>query len=287
MSNDDEEKVLLFFGSSEVSTFSLARDNMVRIQRFKGATAKGLGQENENSKQILHTIKVKYSHVDVRAVLFMFGSVDCKLSYYYKLCNASDVQELQELMKDPDVFMTECAMRYISFIRSLQPVLEEKQACGIVIGVEPNGTPPDMVYGQCVRYMIIADTPANSARVKASIARHHPDKLRKTFNSVLRAMCARHGLAYVDIDNYVYDDEAEGNLSRSVVKSDYKDPYSTCIHLNWEATLLHYRHELRKLGITISDTLDLKRTREEYLETKAKRSLKKRGKTLRNMDDEV
>jgi len=282
----NDESVLLFFGSSVVNTFSLARDDRVRIQKFKGATAKGLGQANANSEQILHTVKSKYSHKDIKAVLWMFGSIDCKLSYYYKLCNATDPHDL---IKDPDIFMTECATKYFSFIRSIYDTLKEKQAQSIVFGVEPNGTPPELVYNQCVRYMVIPDTPENSARVKASVARHHPDKLRKTFNSILKAMCVHHGLTFLDIDDHIHDAEALASLSRSVVKSDYRDPYSTCIHLNWEANLVHYADKLQKLGITLNGTLDLEKTREEYLAEKATRPSKRRKipTALRPVDSEI
>jgi hypothetical protein len=93
---------ILFFGSSPVNTFSLAKDERFRINRFRAATAKGLGQDNANSRIIQDIITRKYANQAIEAVIWMFGTIDCKFSYYYKLCT-------ERTIPDPHQTMIECA----------------------------------------------------------------------------------------------------------------------------------------------------------------------------------
>jgi hypothetical protein len=109
---DDDESVSLFFGSSVTGMFSLLYCNSIRVNRFPGATAKGLGQGNAKSKSIEHTILQKYARTRIQALVWMFGSIDVKFSYYFKLCSGEE-------MPDPDAIMMSCAVKYMTFVRSM------------------------------------------------------------------------------------------------------------------------------------------------------------------------
>jgi len=71
----------LFFGDSFVRLFGLVKHREVRLQAFKGASAKGLTREtNENREQIE---KVMAVHPAAQMAVFVFGNVDVHLSWFW------------------------------------------------------------------------------------------------------------------------------------------------------------------------------------------------------------
>jgi hypothetical protein len=275
MGDDDSESVFLFFGSSVTSMFSLLNCDSVRINRFSGATAKGLGQENENSKSIEHVILKKYSHTPIHTLFWMFGSIDVKFSYYFRICRKDTI--------DPDVAMTDCAAKYMSFVCSMHAKTNAKT---VVIGCEPNGAPPDRVYAQMLKYGIVLDTPFNRRAVCDAVQAHHPDLLRQKFNNTLKEICRANGFHYIDIDSEILKKDAlhlDSNLS--IVKDEHVDISDICVHLNWESNVVKYIPQLHKLGLLVEETADLENTRREYIDEKLNRREKKRPRLARGVAD--
>ena len=270
---DDDPKIYLVIGSSASGMFQLVYGSQVRVLRYTTATAKGLGQNNTNSKHIWDMLSTKYAHVDISAVIWLFGNVDTKFSYYYKLCR--EWQGTLHDKPDPDSVMEGCAISYMSFVKKVHDsFLSKKGTKTIIIGAEPNGAPPALMFDQCVKYFVAQDTEENRARVTDSIAVHHPDRLRKSFNSTLRDQCATNGFHYLDLDDEVLLPYGLDTLASSVVKEDYVDINPSSVHLNWEGMLLLYIKKLRTFDVTIEDTLDLEQTRDAYLKEKQCRKRK-------------
>jgi len=277
MGDDNEESVDLFFGSSVTGMFSLMFNGSIRINRFPGATAKGLGKGNANSKTIEHTLLCKYAHKPIRSVFWMFGSIDVKFSYFFKLCTAPD----EEL--DPDAMMMGCAVKYMDFVRDMHNKVNAKT---VVIGCEPNGAPPNKVYEQLLKYEIILDTPQNKNRVQEAVSLRHPDLLRLTFNDTLKHLCRVSGFIYMDIDDAILKPGAlRLPPSQSIVQEEYADIIDTCVHLNWEANVVKYMPQLNAIGIDVSETLDLESTRKEYVVEKLQRPIKKKPRFARGVQD--
>ena len=275
MNDDKEGSVILFFGSSVTSMFSLLYCDSARVNRFPGATAKGLGQGNPNSKSIEHIILKKYANTPIHTLVWMFGSIDVKFSYLFKLCK----QEIS----DPDAMMMSCAINYMNFVRKMHAATN---AMTVVIGCEPNGTPPDRVYEQMLKYDIVLDTPENKKKIQLAVHARHPDYLRRTFNDTLKQLCKVNGFHYVDIDDAILKTDAlHTPYNLSIVLDDHVDILDICVHLNWEANLMKYIPKLQKLGLQIDDTLDLENTRQEYIHEKSNRRIKKRPKIERGVDD--
>ena len=272
----------LFFGDSNVGTFSLSTDRRVCVHKFKGGTAKGLGARNGNSRRILELV-VEPRECGVSAVVWMFGSVDCRFTYYFKLCCQEGPPPT------PETCMDECARAYMSFVAEVH---EQLPLCGgaraLVLGVEPNGAPPALLYEQCARYLVVPRTAANEQLVNDSIRACHPEVLRLRFNATLRALCAsRRGFTYLDLDATLLG-PLKG-LSESVVRAEYVDPYPTCVHLNWEAVLPAYGALLKPCGVDLGEVAGLSETRSAYLAEKLLRPLKRRPPSLdlRGVDSDL
>ena len=259
----------LFLGASDIQAFGICKDWRCRIHKFKAATAKGLGQGNQNSQKILQIVQRARS---TRVVVWMFGTVDVKFSFLHKLCTQQDVES--------DSTMMMCAVRYMEFVKRVHSLLPPA-AKTIVIGVEPNNTPPIRLFEQCVKYRVMADTEENKRIVKDEVARQHPEAMRQTFNDILQHLCKVNGFEYLDIDDGLLTDCRDPNVS--VVTPVYRDAYELCIHLNWEGTVALYQPKLRALGVDLHiDLGELERTRKEYLEEKAARPQKRKA-----MDDRL
>ena len=188
--SDDNDDVYLFIGNSDVGTFKLVYGSQVRVMRYSTATAKGLGQNNKNSQSIWETLHSKYSRVDLSAIVWVFGSVDAKFSYYFKLCHEWDGRETDR--PDPYKLMEECAVKYVQFVKKVHDEFllpKQTNAKTVVLGAEPNGAVPSLLFEQCVKYFVTPDTPENKRRVMASIAQHHPDSLRLKLNESLKKEC--------------------------------------------------------------------------------------------------
>ena len=270
---EDDSKTYLVVGSSATGMFQLVYGSQVRVLRYTTATAKGLGQNNKNSQHIWDMFSTKYANVDISAVIWVFGNVDTKFSYYYKLCREwnGDIQDKPR----PDTVMESCAISYMSFVKKVHDsFLSKKGIKTIVLGAEPNGAPPTLMFDQCVKYFVAQDTKENRTRVTDSIATHHPDCLRKSFNSTVRDQCLANEFHYLDLDDQLLVPYGSDTLGTSVVKEDYVDITPSSVHLNWEGTLLLYIKKLRTIGVSIDDTLDLDQTRDAYKKEKQCRKRK-------------
>lgn len=273
---DSDDDTYLFIGSSSVATFRLVYGSKVRVLRFSAATAKGLGQDNKNSQDIWDTLQTKYARVDLSAIVWMFGNVDTKFSYYYKLCEEWTGNDADA--PDPFELMEECAVKYMQFIKKVHSkflIPKGNSAKTVVIGAEPNGTVPKMTFEQCVKYFVARDTLENRKRIDDAIQEHHPDLLRRKFNDTLKGLCVDNDMAYVDVDDTLLTQQAIPEaLDISVVKPEYVDISPSSSHINWESVLKLYINKLKQVNVCIDETLDLAHTRTEYLNEKQSRKRK-------------
>ena len=255
-----DRDISLFFGSSLINTFALAQEERFRINRFKGATAKGIGQDNNNSRMIWNIVTHKYSNESPEAIIWMFGSIDCKFSYYYKLCTEHNIP-------DPQKTMIECATKYIHFVSKVHTFFKGKGTKTIIIGAEPNGSPPCKTYEQCVHYCVIPETQDNKQKILESIQTTHPDQLRQIYNNTLVQLCSENGFEYISIDDKLVNPGVI-DLNTSIVIPDFTDILDMSVHLNWEANLLFYKEKLKDKNFAIETKLDLTQSRQAYLEEK-------------------
>ena len=244
----------LFFGTQSVKMFSLAKNNTFKVNRFTNATALGLGKEDRNSRKIISTCSEIES---VNAVVLAFGGTDCKFSYYQRLC-------AEDTPPDPEIVMIKCAAAYMDFVCRIEELMKPKGAKIIVIGAEPNGSPPSKTFAQCVHYAMVADRAENREKIEDNVKSLHPDELRKTFNATLKHLCSVHEVEYMDIDEFILEDTIIDH-DKSVVKQEFRDVMDISVNLNWDENLLLYRAKLRPICVFISTALNLKHEREVYV----------------------
>ena len=258
----------LFFGTQSVKMFSLAKNTTFKVNRFAHATAAELGGESRISRKITDTCSATDS---VNAVVLTFGGTDCKFSYYRRPCT-------EDNPPDPETAMIKFAAGYMDFVCRVKELMKPKGAKIIVIGAEPNGSPPSKTFAQCVFYKMVADTAENRRKIEDSVETKHPDELRKTFNSTLKHLCSVHEMEYIDIDEFILETDAT-DRDQSVVKKKFCDIMDVSVNLNWDENLLLYRAKLRPICVFISAALNLKHDREAYLVDKSA-WLAKRQKTM-------
>jgi hypothetical protein len=273
---DQDQQTYLVIGDSTVGLFKLVYGSQIRVLRYSTATAKGLGQNNKNSQLIWDMLSTKYARVNLSAVIWLFGNVDTKFSYYYKLCKEWDGNA--ESKPDPFLLMKQCASTYMQFVKKVHDTFlatRDTKPKTVVIGAEPNGAAPCLIFDQCVKYYIAPDTDVNKRRVQESVTSHRPELLRRQYNTSLEQICKENGFDYIDLDDKILKEESlTSNPQLSVVKDEYIDISPTSAHLNWEGNLKLYIAKLRETGICICDTLDLDQTRDEYLKEKQHRKRK-------------
>ena len=257
----------LFFGTQSVKMFSLAKNTTFKVNRFANATAAELGGEGRISRKIIDTCRATES---VNAVVLTFGGTDCKFSYYKRLC-------AEESPPDPETMMIKCAAAYMEFVNSIRDAMNPKGVKIIVIGAEPNGSPPSKTFAQCVFYKMVADTAENRRKIEDSVETKHPDELRQTFNGTLKHLCSVHEMEYIDIDEFILEPDTT-DRDQSVVKKKFCDIMDVSVNLNWDENLMLYRAKLRPICVFISAALNLKHDREAYLVDKSA-WLTKRQKT--------
>ena len=256
----------LFIGCSDAGMFTLTNDKSVEVLRFSGATAKGLGRGNRNSEEILRAIACRLKLAPIKSITWVFGSVDVKFSAYYRICEKNEaVSNLRDSMMS-------CAVKYMEFIRKVHAIVKSSgcESKIIVLGVEPNGAPPNIVYRQCLKYKVLSDTEENVRRVGKAVDECHPDLLRRSFNDILKQMCDVSEFRYIDIDEYIVNECGLKDYKISMTKPEFADIVSSCVHLNWEKNLVLYLLKLKEIGIDIKKPLDLDRKREKYIGEKLK-----------------
>lgn len=254
----------LFFGTQSVKMFSLAKNTTFKVNRFTNATVMGLGKDDRNSRKIMNACNAAES---VNAVVLVFGGTDCKFSYYQRLCT-------EQTPPDPEVTMIKHAVTYIEFACRIKDLMKPKGAKIVVLGVEPNGSPPSKTFAQCVHYSMVENTMENRRKIEDSVEMNHPEELRKAFNTTVEHLCAVHELEYMDIDEFILE-ESTPDRDQSVVKPEFRDVMDISVHLNWDENLMLYRAKLRPICVFISAALNLKHGREAYVMEKSSQLAKK------------
>ena len=152
----------------------------------------------------------------------------------------------------------------MDFVYRIEDLMKPRGAKIIVIGAEPNGSPPSKTFAQCVLYKMVADTAENRRKIEDSVETNHPEELRKTFNGTLKHLCSVHEVEYMDIDEFILETDTT-DRDQSVVKKKFCDIMDVSVNLNWDENLLLYRAKLRPICVFISTALNLKHEREVYL----------------------
>lgn len=207
---------VVFFGDSFVRMFGLIEHASLRVHAFKGASAKGLGrQQNENRRKITEIVQ----RAPAERLVFLFGSVDIHLSYYYK----------KYTLKEGEIDIVEIANNYVDFVASL-PV--QAHATRTIVGIYPSPLEDDVValslasMGSITEDLISTVGASDDSKLDA-----RQERVQR-FNQALKKQCQRCSLDYIDAFDDVLDPQ------KNTVKDIYRDVSDYNIHIVWETTML-------------------------------------------------
>ena len=151
---------VLFFGDSFVRLFGLIKHSDVRVRGFKGATAKGIGkQDNPNALEISRTLgdRMDSSSSDpLDRVILSFGNVDVHLSYFYKKYGESG----------ETIDLVGIAESYADFAASMMPPTPPGGEGGggaeiVVIGAYPSPPEDEFLIPSLVSYGTLTEEQAS------------------------------------------------------------------------------------------------------------------------------
>lgn len=240
---------VVFFGDSFVRMFGLIEHRNLSVRAFKGATAKGLGRiGNANRDSIIRIVRATPS---LERLIFLFGSVDVHLSYYYK----------KYTKEEGEIDLEKIATDYVDFASSL-PVQEH--VTRTIVGIYPSPLDDQAVASSLAFMGTIAEEliPVVSAANDSKLVSRQERVLR--FNQALLKRCQERGLDYMD----AYDDLID--TQSNTIKDIYRDVSDYNIHIVWETTMLLWLEKFPWLKAYIACGFEdkLRQTLKEYLKTK-------------------
>jgi hypothetical protein len=273
-----QKKQVIFFGDSFVRMFSLIEHKDLTVRAFKGASAKGLGRiDNENRASIVRTVRTMMNNddgvvVEQRRLVFLFGSVDVHLSYYYK----------KYTMNEGEIDLEQIAIDYVDFCVSLlqrpPPVGDDHDPSNngrddhdpvstttvTIVGIYPSPLDDEAVGLSLAAMGSIAEEliPIVAAADDSKLQQRQDRVLR--FNAALAKRCRETGIEYID----AYEDVLDP--SSNTIKDMYRDVSDYNIHIVWETTLLLWLEKFPWLQqyVAIGFQDKLRQTLRDYLKTK-------------------
>ena len=238
-----------FFGDSFVRLFGLIDEPTIKVRGFKGGSAKGLGREDNENRNVI-TSAVERMGSNVERLVFVFGSVDVHLSFYY-----------MKYVKGADIDLDDIAESYVDFVAGLP---SDPSVIKTVVGVyfsplEDADVGPSLhSYGSLTEEQAALVSESDDAKLK------NRQERVMFFNKILKKQCEERNIEYCDINEEMTDPET------LVIKESFKDISNHNIHLVWETTLLLWLDKWEWLRAMAPPDFasGLQSTLEDYLATK-------------------
>ena len=232
---------ILAVGSSSIDPFKLIKDSQLIVEKFTGATAKGVSKpDNENHIKIRKLVS-KYKPENM---LFHFGAVDLNFSYYYRACKEKSAPE-------PDEFVNEIAKKYIEFIKSLD-VKNKIVLC-------PYYSPVEDKYAKehFEKYKIPIE---NCDLSKIFIRKLRNELVDKFADALVKYSSDVPNITIININSELSEN--------GIIKDEFKDIHIFNTHLLWEPIIHIYIKKLEKFGISEKHLANTKRTFKKYYNKK-------------------
>ncbi|KZT54071.1 hypothetical protein CALCODRAFT_519630 [Calocera cornea HHB12733] len=278
--------LLTIYGDSFVGPFTLLKSK-VNVCKYKGATAKGLN--NEDSKSQTGTAMLEHlARTRPETVLLIFGHVDIHVTYLYKVC---DSEMHQTEPPDPDTWVKTVFESYANYLREkILPrvaVLDHASTCSKGFGLAPASADSypfiSTLYLSSVTMPVVPDSHLQRCNDKYNMPFHQVwrdagvtlaqsrsptdiatrRKMTADFNHMLEEFCTEHsqwgGVRYLDINPHITSPETGDVLPKYLVLN------PSTIHVVWETTIGHLVELLSDTGLTVRDiTVDLESSFETY-----------------------
>ncbi|GAA5923463.1 uncharacterized protein JCM15063_003656 [Sporobolomyces koalae] len=235
-----ETPVLEVFGDSFAGVFTLLGPSLVKVNRFSGASGRGLGNP-ESTLEVGSAIVEQITRRQPRSVLLQFGAVDMHLNYLWQ------VKSEGPSARGPDDFVQHVFNSFQRFmLNEMVPIAKRFGVTVFVAGVTPPVVDDKNLETSAAKYFL----KRTSKTPLASLTRdsHQPhdfstrSKMVSEYNQLLSDLCARHEplLRFVEINKYLGSRSRPGKVKSEFIDS--QDP--TNIHLIWETTIRFWCQEL-------------------------------------------
>lgn len=236
------------FGDSFVGPFNLVDDKQIKINKFKGATMKGLlKDDNENRKKIIEIIK---DAKNIGCIIFNFGQVDLYFSYYYK-----------RFIKKKRFIMEPMIKKYVEFINNI----DCKNCNKIIFSVYPSPLKDENVFNSLINYGILSEKNVESIskmeRQKLSNYKFRFNMYKK-FNNLLEKYSKMYKINYINFENVLLNKD-------HTLKKDFINPANdTSIHLLWEPLIPIILSKIEQCRIKKEYKFNLENTLKKYIKEK-------------------
>ena len=261
-----------FFGDSFVRLFGLIKHPHLRIEGYKGASARGLSQpKNENRRKIFSMLQ-RYGGGGGRGgrgggagensldhIIFCFGNVDVHLSYFYKKYALGETIDLDTI-----------AAEYVAFIANAVSNETISRTTVIIVGVYPSAVKDSFLRASLVSYgSLTKEQTALVSDADASLKMRQNRVL--AFNKCLSQHCKVQNISYVDtFEEMTERVDSERGMTHQLMSA-YRDISDHNIHVVWETTVLLWIEKWSAwYGTLAPEGLKekLERSLSEYLQTK-------------------
>lgn len=229
--------------------FGLVKHREIKLQAFKGASAKGLTRQgNENRDEIEHVLT---ENPQAELALFVFGNVDVHLSWFWCKYYKGSVIDLDTI-----------AAEYVEYVAALPGWQRQRR---MIVGVYPSQVDAAWVTLSLAVYGVL------SQEVGATIEAADCDLAARQervigFNRLLKENCEALGVEYMDC----FDEMTSGPEHEHRVRAAFLDVSEPNIHPVWETTVLLWIDKLPWLKQRVPPNFE-EATRESlatYLKTK-------------------
>lgn len=217
---------ILVFGDSFSRTFTSFNDSNIKVNTYKGGSAKGLTKpDNENRLNII--LKVESNKL-AKCIIFLFGNVDLHFSYYYTL------------IKNQSFNIKTIVEEYVNFVKSIPT---SNGVTKYIFSIYPSPVKRENVYYQLKAYGILeVEEPE---KYKDLIMERSDDKLRlnrlREANNLLKIECKKHNIIFIDLNKYL--------LKNNKLKPEFYDLSILNIHIRYEPQLEFIVKEIKKCKI--------------------------------------
>ena len=272
---------ICFIGDSFIRKFGLIKHRSIKVQGYKGASAKGLARTgNENREHIIKMLFGANAGEDqdpgpcsYDRVVFNFGNVDVHLSYYYKLYGSAKAK----------IDLVEIAQNYVDFVTSLFPARQDNNVGEdeksnketaptptspkvIILGVYPSAPEDQHVAASLVSYGSLTQEEADtipSEDTLRNVRRARVDAFNTAMKEKILAF-DNPNVEYADANDEITDPTTGG------IREAYRDVSDHNIHIVWETTVILWMKRWPWYGCLAPAGFeeDLRRTLSKYLKTK-------------------
>lgn len=224
-------KKFIAFGDSFINMFSpflSFKTHIFKINKYKGATMKGIINKNENYDDIL----AKLNKYDYDYAFFGFGQVDFFFYYYFKKYVKNENNVLEKMYDN--------AEEYVLNISEL-PNVKQK----IIFGILPSHIKNEIYKDFLVGYGIVSKELIDSIPID-DMDYYERNKRIIHYNNLLAKHCKKYNIIFCNVYDYLM-------INNKVVDIVLLKHNERNIHINYEILLLVYLKKCLKFLLQYYD----------------------------------